>query len=223
MLDMIVWQDESHSTKLRAPCVDAVDDIQHWLDRTNAGDTRGRDELIGHACDRLRRLTRKMLKGYPHLRRWEQTDDVFQHALLRLHHALADVHPESVRQFFGLASLQIRRVLIDLARHHFGAEGPGRHHHSDGCNRVGNEALGVLNDKSDASHEPTTLAAWGEFHEQVEALPDTEREVFSLLWYEGLSQASAASLLGVDVRTIKRRWQSARVRLYNALDGQSPE
>jgi len=73
------------------------------------------------------------------------------------------------------------------------------------------------------AHDPARLAAWGEFHEKIGALPDEEREVFDLLWYQGLSQAEAAELLNVSERTIKRRWQSARLRLYEALQGEVPE
>jgi hypothetical protein len=58
----------------------------------------------------------------------------------------------------------------------------------------------------DSSGEPSNLAEWTEFHERVEALPEAEREVVGLLWYEGVSQEEAAALLGVSLRTVKRRW-----------------
>ena len=70
--------------------------------------------------------------------------------------------------------------------------------------------------------EPDDISAWAEFHEQVERLPEAEREVFSLLWYDGLSQDEASQLLDTSVRTIKRRWQTARFLLFNALHGNSP-
>jgi RNA polymerase sigma-70 factor (ECF subfamily) len=54
-------------------------------------------------------------------------------------------------------------------------------------------------------------------------MPDEEREIFDLLWYQGLSQAEAATLLKVSERTIKRRWQSARLKLHHALRGGLPE
>jgi RNA polymerase sigma factor (sigma-70 family) len=59
--------------------------------------------------------------------------------------------------------------------------------------------------------------------DEVERLPDEEREIFDLLWYQGLSQAEAAALLHVSERTIKRRWQAARLKLHEALQGASPE
>lgn len=59
--------------------------------------------------------------------------------------------------------------------------------------------------------------------EQVDKLPDEEREVFGLLWYEGLTQPEAASVLNVSLKTVKRRWQSARLLLHRAMRGQPPE
>ncbi len=47
--------------------------------------------------------------------------------------------------------------------------------------------------------------------------------MFDLLWYQQLSQAEAAQLLNVSERTVKRRWASARLKLHDALGGQSPE
>ena len=66
------------------------------------------------------------------------------------------------------------------------------------------------------------MAAWTEFHRQIDRLPDEEREIFDLLWYQGLSQAEAASLLKVSERTVKRRWQSACLKLHRALGGELP-
>ena len=74
-------------------------ELQKWLDLLRDGDPAGQGKLIDHACERLRKLTRKMLRGYPVVRRWEQTDDVFQDAMLRLYKALVDVTPESLRHF----------------------------------------------------------------------------------------------------------------------------
>src|SRR5262249_60882959 len=65
------------------------------LDLLRLGDEQARSRLIAHACDRLRRLTRKMLRGYPGVRRWEQTDDVVQNALIRLCRGLQAASPET--------------------------------------------------------------------------------------------------------------------------------
>ncbi len=75
--------------------------LQHWLDLLRDGNDHARTELIGHACERLRLLTSRMLRGYPLVRRWEQTDDVLQNAVIRLHRSLADVTPVPSK-FHGL-------------------------------------------------------------------------------------------------------------------------
>jgi RNA polymerase sigma-70 factor (ECF subfamily) len=197
--------------------------IQGLLDRLRAGDESAREELLGCACQRLTCLARKMLRSYPRIRRWEETDDVFQNATLRLYRALAEVRPTSVVEFFRLAALNVRRELLDLAKHYYGARGLGAHHASvaaaEGESGDSSDVAEPLAPQEDSEH----LAAWAALHEQVDKLPDEEREVFDLLWYQELSQAEAAALLGVSDRTIKRRWQSARLLLHQALGGALPD
>ncbi len=99
--------------------------IQLRLDRLRAGDEAARDDLLRIACDRLSRLARKMLRSFPVVRPWEQTDDVLQNASMRLCRALDDVKPASVRSFINLAAVQIRRELIDLRGTTTGRKAPG--------------------------------------------------------------------------------------------------
>jgi RNA polymerase sigma factor (sigma-70 family) len=198
--------------------------VQACLDRLRAGDEAARGELLDAACERLRNLARKMLKGYPNVRRWEQTDDVLQNAALRLYRTLQQLPVQTSLDFFRLAALNIRRELLDLVKHHYGPQGQGAHHATWGSGDLptshSDSGLAAPHDPSD---DPARLAAWGEFHEQIGSLPDEEREVFDLLWYQGLSQAEAAELLRVSERTIKRRWQAARLKLHDALEGEVPE
>ena len=198
--------------------------IQACLNRIRRGDEAARGELLDCACERLRNLARKILKGYPNVRRWEQTDDVLQNAALRLLRTLQQLPVQTALDFFRLAALNIRRELLDLARHYYGPQGQGAHHATWGPG----ESSTTRSDSGLAaptapSHDPARLAAWGEFHERIAALPDEEREVFDLLWYQGLSQAEAAELLNVSERTVKRRWQAARLKLHEAMQGEVPE
>jgi RNA polymerase sigma-70 factor (ECF subfamily) len=155
-----------------------------------------------------------MFHGSGKLRRWEQTDDIFQNSMLRLQKALEQTKVESVRHFFNLAALQIRRELIDTARKHFGPEGIAANHHTD--LQAPDESGGSLHAAAD---EPEDLAQWTRFHTLVEALSEDEREVVNLLFYEALTQEEAAQLLGVNVRTVKRRWQAARLALNGNRNG----
>lgn len=187
--------------------------LQNCIERLRQGHAGAGDELIRHACARLQRLARKMLRGFPSVKRWEDTDDVFQNAAVRLCKALQDAPPTDVRGFFGLAALLIRRELLDLSRHHYGPQGGGANHASHE-NRDGS---GGAVEKSDITYEPAALARMTELHRQIDGLPTDEREVFDLLWYQELPQAEAAALVGVSVPTIKRRWLSARRRLRKLL------
>jgi RNA polymerase sigma-70 factor (ECF subfamily) len=197
--------------------------LQGLLDRFRAGDAGAGDELLSRACERLRRLTRKMLhQDYRRIKRFEDTDDVLQSAIARLLRALHATSPNSVQDYFQLAAAQIRRELIDLARHYYGPEGSG-------ANRIpqlaapGTEATSQPQlEPADLTDQPSGLAAWAEFHEQVEALPKEERAVFDLLWYDGMSKAEAASVLKVSLSTVKRWWLSARLRLRATLKGEPP-
>ncbi len=182
--------------------------MQQLLPRLVAGDDGAIDALLRHYGERLTLLTRRMLGDYRRVRRWAETDDVLQNALVRLVSALRSVKPQSSRDFLALATLQIRRELIDLARHYYGPEGIGANQDS-----VGHDD-GPRVEKSDVQHEPSSLAQWTELHEQIGALPDEEREVVGLLFYQGLSQAEAAELLNVSVRTLQRRWHDALCKLH---------
>jgi RNA polymerase sigma-70 factor (ECF subfamily) len=159
-----------------------------------------------------------MLKGYPRVKRYAETDDVLQNALLRLLRCLDDVQPASTSALLGLAATQIRRELLDLARHFYGPHGTGAHHAS----RAGEDSADRQLDPADSTHDPSALAEWCEFHEQVGKLPAEEREAVDLLYYQGLPQAEAAALLNVSVRTLQRRWQGAQLKLHQALKGSLP-
>ena len=70
--------------------------------------------------------------------------------------------------------------------------------------------------------EPSDVLEWGEFHKRIESLPNEEREMFDLLFYEGISQPEAAAILRTSLRTVKRRWQRARLMLRDAMRGEWP-
>ena len=189
-------------------------------ERLRDGDPAALNKLIKRCSERFRHLASRMLDDFPKLRPWEQTDDVLQKALMRLCEALKSVAVKSPLHFHRLAALQIRRELHDLCKHYFGPQGMGAHHHSGPGGQAADDPSGPV---GRASWEPETLDDWEAFHEAVEALPEAEREVCDLLWYEGLAQEAAADALSVDVRTVKRRWQGARRQLSQALGGRRPE
>jgi RNA polymerase sigma-70 factor (ECF subfamily) len=183
----------------------------HWLDRLRDGDPAARNEVIRHSRERLRLLTHQMLRNYPGVGKLEDTSDVLQNVLIRLDRALGVVPLESPRDFLRLATATIRRELIDLARHYLGPEGEGAHL---------DPAATVL-DRPDRRNDPYRLALWREVHTKIETLNPDHRELFELLYYQGLTQAQAIDLLGLPRRSLQRRWQAARLELMSRLGGET--
>jgi RNA polymerase sigma factor (sigma-70 family) len=52
----------------------------------------------------------------------------------------------------------------------------------------------------------------------VEKLAVQEREVVGLIYYHGWTQAQVAELFQVNVRTVRRWWESALVKLHRELN-----
>ena len=194
------------------------------LDLWQAGDTSARGRLLEHCCDRLKALSHRMLRqGFSRVGRWEETDDVLQRAMLRLYKCLESVKLESGRHFYNLAATQIRRELVELARHYYGPQGQGTKYKTDQQPSDGAaDHITPRHERSDLSAEPSSLAEWTEFHQRIEKLPPEEREVVELLWYQGLTQAETAEVLNVTDRTVRRRWLAAKTKLYEAFCGERP-
>jgi RNA polymerase sigma-70 factor (ECF subfamily) len=196
--------------------------LELCLQRLQAGDESGRDDLLNCASSRIIGLARLMLHDHARLHRWEDTGDIGQEASLRLIQALRQVTPVSLLHFYRLAALEIRRVLIDLLRHHFGPHGAAAHHKSNAAADPSTRTpLDV--ELSPSTWDPGKLALWTEFHKAVETLPDEQRAVFDLLWYQGLSRAQAAELLKVTVPTVRRRWIAACASLRKVLGDELPD
>lgn len=185
-----------------------------------AGEETARERLLELCSERLRLLARRMLRRFPAVRRWEETDDVFQNAAMRLYRCLGEVSVESPREVFALAATQIHRELIDMARHHAGPMAFGSNH-----------ATGIqpLEDHSNIRHPVDTasesnaeLERWTAFHEAIEQLPEIQREVFQLVWYLNADQQAIAELHNCSVRTVKNRWREAREAVKGALDDAPP-
>lgn len=185
------------------------------LDRMQAGDKSAQQELLKSAGHRLEKLARKMIQRFPDVRRWAETEDVLQNAQLRLLKALQAVRPTSTREFFGLAAEQMRRELLDLARHFNGPLGEGANHES--VYQEGGSTTGHVEPPDSAPEREADLDQWASFHQEVDNLPAEEREVVGLVFYHGWTQAQVAELFQITERTVRRRWESALEKLRSAL------
>jgi RNA polymerase sigma factor (sigma-70 family) len=182
----------------------------------------GRDGLLAFAIEHMRAVAHRMVRGFPGVRRWDETDDVVQGAALRLTRALDGVVPADARHVLGLIALQVRRELIDLSRRYRGAESFARHHETNAARIRGEMLLRSDAAIDDDATEPGCTSEWTRFHEAAGSLDEDERELFNLVWYLGLDQEQTAHTLGCSVRTVARRWDLVKRHLVRRLGGQAP-
>lgn len=196
--------------------------IGDCLARLRSGDQAAREDLIAFSCERMREIAHRMLRTFPTVRRWDETDDIVQNAALRLDRALRETVPEQARGLIGLAATQVRRELLDLAKRHRGPESYAANHETN-YQRMDGDLLAKVDDAADQSESADKLDRWTRLHAAAADLPEEEREVFQMCWYLGLKQEEIATLLDCSIRTVKRRWESAKDRLATAIPDGRPE
>lgn len=196
--------------------------LQQRLETAKAGDSDSWNLILEWCMKRMQSLAHRMLREFPGVRRWEDTNDIVQSSMLRLVRALKVLPINSTREFFSLAATQIRRELLDLARHYSGPQGLGANYES-GFHGFGTDLINRGLDPADEKHGSYDLNAWRRLHEAVECLEPEEREVFSLVFYHGWTQAKIAELFEVDERTIRRRWRRVCEHLRELLAGNWPD
>jgi RNA polymerase sigma-70 factor (ECF subfamily) len=185
--------------------------FREWIDRIHQGDNEALNELMTCFASRLMHLSRRMLKTFPAVMRWEQTGDLFGNMFLRLRTALQSTRPETPAEFIGLAARHIRFELLDMIKDAGRRPRPSHGGECDVSRNIHDAA--VVSDTG----RPDLLAVWTEFHKQAGELKPALREVFDLMWYHGMSKSEAAELLDHDERTIARRWIEARIKLSSVL------
>jgi RNA polymerase sigma-70 factor (ECF subfamily) len=185
--------------------------LHDMLRRFQGGDDAVLDELIRRTGERLQRLAGKMLRGFATVHAREQANDVLPNALVRLTRALREVRLPSMTDFFQLAAEQIRRELIEIRSYHRRRAAVNEPFPST-----------PFDPADDHTPEESDLDRWHALHEAVARLPDNLREVFSLTFYHGRTQAEVAELLGLSDRQACRLWRDACLRLNEILDGNLP-
>jgi RNA polymerase sigma factor (sigma-70 family) len=186
--------------------------VQQFLDKLAIGSTDAPPdpivrELLGRAVRRLQLLCGNLLyRSYPRLVRPPlnlQTDEVLGAVVERLLKAMREVRPQTVRQFFALANQHIRWELNDLAR------------------RLDQQCVGTsfpeeLVPSPDSSGSGLSPNA-KRMLDAIENLPDDEREAFSLVRIQGMSQTEVADLLSISVKTVQRRLNRGLMLLTEKL------
>ena len=187
--------------------------IESLLAAIEAGDDEAREELIKESQERLRRMASKLLKGFPGVARMEQTDGVLDSVLFRLYGALEKKKFDSGRAFVAYAAQMIRYELLDLVRKYRREFELRRTNRPDA---IGQSPVDQVGKPDPEPGDPTETER---LQEAVEQLPDDEKRVVELRCYGGWSRQETAVLLGVNEKTVTRRYGRAMEKLGVALQG----
>jgi RNA polymerase sigma-70 factor (ECF subfamily) len=191
--------------------------LQPLVARLNAGDRAAADALLAYSMDRLRGFAARLL-ARDGMARWYEPDDLYQRTAHDLITMLRDQPPATAREFLRIAAWKMRHCLRDLAREVRKGRGGLASQHETDHPAPGRSGDGPrVAEAADDGHDPAAAAELLDVHEVADRLPDDERDVVDLLFYNHLTQEEAAEALGVSVPTVKRRWREARERMAEML------
>jgi RNA polymerase sigma factor (TIGR02999 family) len=168
------------------------------------GNAAASTALIETIYPELRRLAHHYLAGERPAHTL-QTIDLVHEAWLRLFSADISIHDRT--HLVALMATQMRRALVDYARHRNAAKGPG------GAIRIS------LSHVPDAGVRPDEdVLAIDEALTALAAVDPRAVRVVELRFFGGLGDAEAAQALGVSVSTLKRDWMFARAWLHDRMN-----
>ena len=168
-----------------------------------AEDPQALAAIVPIVYEELRRLAHRYLRKQrsPHSL---QSTALVHEAYLRLTRQ-KDFQFANRNQFFGLAALIMRQILVDYAR---GREAVKR---GPGCRLTLDDSLPLLPVKS------VELIALDDALKDLARLDARQSQIVELRFFAGLSVEETAEVLGVSVATVKRHWTSARIWLHREL------
>jgi len=177
------------------------------LDKLRNNDKDAKNAIIVQTLNRLERISRRMFHKFPVLQQSEETGDILHMLVLKLDKALSNVTPDSVSGYFALVNLNLNWILKELAR----KAKMSRTLKVNGMNDV-------LSKVSDPYHGPASNQDWFDFFEILDKLSSESREVFDLIWLQGLTQKQAAKILDVSLRTFIRRWIKSKLEIRKLIE-----
>lgn len=165
-------------------------------------------ELLARAVGRLHLLCATVLyQRYPRLTQAPlnlQAEELLSSVVERLLKAMQKARPHGVRQFFAMANQHMLWELNDLARR-LDKEDPD-------VQLMESLAMAPESSGGELSQSARRML------QAIDDLPEDEREVFSLVRIQNVTQVEAAEILGVSVKTIQRRLNRSLLLLTESLE-----
>lgn len=183
-------------------------DLTHLLNRMQAGDRAAADAAVPLIYDELHRIAARQMRG-------ERPGHLLQTTAL-IHEAYTHlVGAEAMRirnrdHFFAIASRQMRRILVDIAR-------------SENAQRHGGLAPKVALDQLQigVAGQSIDLMQLDEALQKLESIDARAAHVVELRYFGGYTDKEVAESLGVALSTVRRDWDFARSWLFDHIAGRS--
>jgi RNA polymerase sigma factor (TIGR02999 family) len=177
--------------------------LSELLAKWPTDDTESLESLLPQVYDELRQLAHRTLRHQSPGHTLQSTALVHE-AYLRL--AKQDALTfENERQFFGLAALIMRQILVDYARKRNAAKRDG------GCRMPLVDSLSILDGKS------VEMVALDDALTDLARLNLQQSRIVELRFFGGLSIEDTADVLEVSPATVKRQWSTARAFLHREM------
>jgi RNA polymerase sigma factor (TIGR02999 family) len=161
------------------------------------------EALLPGAYQELRRLAHRFLRKQRPEHTLQSTALVHE-AYLRLAHQ-HDLLFENEKQFFGLAALIMRQILVDYARNRAAAKRDG------GYRLTLDDSHSLLGGKS------LELIALDDALNDLARLDPQQSRIVELRFFGGLSIEETAAVLEISPATVKRHWSTARAFLHHEM------
>jgi RNA polymerase sigma factor (TIGR02999 family) len=179
-------------------------EVTHQLEALRRGDRRAEGILAELVYDDLHARARQYMRR-------ERPDHTLQPTALVNETFLKLLRHESIEwqsraHFLAVASVVMRRILVDHARGHRAAKRPG-----------GKQQVEL--DERHAAHHPhlDQVLALDEALTRLSQMDARQGRMVELMYFGGLTEEETAEALGISVRTVKRDWTSARAWLQAQL------
>lgn len=180
-------------------------EITRLLDDLTGGNRTVVDALMPHVFNELRVIARRQLQG-ERVGHTLNTTALVNEAYLKLIEQ-DKASWQNRAHFFGIASLAMRRILINYA------------HKRRAQKRGGGEAIATFNeDLFVRESRAEELIALDEALSRLELLSERQSMVVTYRFFGGLTQEEIAEVLDVSVPTVRRDWRLARAWLSRELN-----
>ena len=184
-------------------------DVTALLVDFQAGDRGAVDALLPHLYPQLEEMARRQLRGERDGHTLDTAALVHEAYLKLVDQTRADWQSRS--HFLGVASIAMRRILVNYARKRRAAK------------RGGNEVAVTLHDGEVGQvARADDLLALDEALDRLAQLDARSARVVEMWFFGGLEQTEIAQALGVSEKTVRRDWQSAKAWLSHALRSDPP-